>query len=86
MFFHRIYPKVKNVQLRKLIVLLLKQQRMRVIESGFNPAAFSNLARMVHGETISLIAKNEAGEEIGRLTYMPNGGPIDVFVRESGRR
>jgi len=50
------------------------------------PNAFSKLVRMEYGEPISLVAKNKTGEEVGRLTYMPNGGPIDVFVREQDRR
>jgi hypothetical protein len=56
------------------------------ISTVSTPDAFSNIVRMQHGEPISLVAKNEAGEEVGRLTYMPDGGPIDVSVREQDRR
>jgi hypothetical protein len=51
-----------------------------------SPTAFTNLVRMQHGEPISLVATNAAGEEVGRLTYMPDGGPVDVFVEPSARR
>ncbi len=50
------------------------------------PQAFSSLTRMEHGQPIALVATNEQGEEVGRLIYMPNGGPIDSFVREQDRR
>ena len=63
-----------------------EQPPVALIETEPSPNAFSNLTRMEYGEPISLVAKNEAGEEIGRLTYMPNGGPVDVFVREQDRR
>jgi len=66
--------------------IVLKDNSKASIEVVSAPQAFSNLVRMEHGEPISLVAKNAAGEEIGRLTYMPNGGPIDVFVRQSDRR
>lgn len=50
------------------------------------PKAFGSLVRGEFGEPTALIATNEAGEEVGRLTFMPNGGPIDSFVREQDRR
>ena len=50
------------------------------------PSAFTSLVRDQHGEPMVLIAKNERGEEVGRLSFMPNGGPIDSFVREKDRR
>lgn len=50
------------------------------------PKAFSSLVRNQFGEPKALIATNDAGEEVGRLTFMPNGGPIDSFVREQDRR
>jgi len=56
------------------------------ISTVSTPDAFSNIVRMQHGEPISLVAKNEAGEEVGRLTYMPDGGPIGISVREQDRR
>ena len=65
---------------------ILKDGSKVSIETESSPNAFSNIVRMQHGEPISLVAKNEAGEEIGRLTYMPDGGPIDVSVREQDRR
>jgi hypothetical protein len=64
----------------------LKGGSKGLIETEASPNAFSSIVRMEHGEPISLVAKNKAGEEIGRLTYMPKGGPIDVFVKESERR
>jgi hypothetical protein len=57
-----------------------------LIKAEPSPNAFSKLVRLEYGEPISLVAKNKAGEEVGRLTYMPDGGPIDVFVREQDRR
>ncbi|NWF45362.1 hypothetical protein F3K02_08890 [Hydrogenophaga sp. D2P1] len=50
------------------------------------PKAFGSLVRGEYGEPKTLIATNDAGEEVGRLTFMPNGGPIDSFVREQDRR
>ncbi len=50
------------------------------------PKAFGSLVRGEFGEPQTLIATNDAGEEVGRLTFMPNGGPIDSFVREQDRR
>lgn len=50
------------------------------------PEAFSSLVRGEFGNPKTLIATNDAGEEVGRLTFMPNGGPIDSFVREQDRR
>jgi len=66
--------------------VVLKDGSKISIETESSPNAFSTIGRMEHGEPISLIAKNESGEEIGRLTYMPDGGPIGVFVREQDRR
>ncbi len=56
------------------------------ISTVFSPKAFGPLVRMEYGDAISIVAKNEQGEEVGRLTYMPGGGPIDSFVREQDRR
>jgi hypothetical protein len=50
------------------------------------PGAFGRLVRNEFGEPMALVARNRAGEEVGRLTYMKHGGPIDVFVREGDRR
>jgi len=50
------------------------------------PNAFAPLVRTQYGEPRSLVATNDKGEETGRLTYMPGGGPIDVSVREADRR
>jgi hypothetical protein len=65
---------------------VLKDGGKITVSSEANPDAFSGLVRMEYGEPVSLIAKNASGEEVGRLTYMQNGGPIDVFVREADRR
>ena len=79
--------KVDNERFKSLnSTVILKDGSKTSIETESSPNAFSTIGRMEHGEPISLIAKNEAGEEIGRLTYMPDGGPIDVFVREQDRR
>jgi len=79
--------KVDNERFKPLnSTAVLKDGSKTFIETEASPNAFSTIGRMEHGEPISLIAKNEAGEEIGRLTYMPDGGPIDVFVREQNRR
>ena len=56
------------------------------IESISSPNAFGKLVRMEFGEPVSLVAKNKSGKEIGRLTYMPGGGPIGVEVQEGNRR
>ena len=66
--------------------ITLKDGSKISINTISTPDAFSNIVRMKHGKPISLIAKNEVGEEIGRLTYMPDGGPIDVSVKEQDRR
>lgn len=64
----------------------LKDGGRITIQTTPAPGAFSSLNRMAHGEPIALVASNEQGEEVGRLIYMPNGGPIDSFVREQDRR
>jgi GNAT superfamily N-acetyltransferase len=64
----------------------LKDGNNIAIAPEASPDAFTNLVRMQYGEPVSLVATNVAGEEVGRLTYMPNGGPIDVFVEPSARR
>jgi hypothetical protein len=64
----------------------LKDGEVITIEPVSTPSAFSSLVRAEYGDPISLVAKNDAGEEVGRLTYMPNGGPIDVSVAEKERR
>lgn len=56
------------------------------IDTTPSPEAFSELVRQQFGEPVSLIAKDNNGNEVGRLTYMPDGGPIDVFVPEENRR
>jgi len=64
----------------------LKNGEEITIETIYSPKAFSNLVRQEFGSPISLIAKDKSGKQIGRLTYMPKGGPIDVFVSEQNRR
>lgn len=66
--------------------ILLSKGSKAVLEMEPSPKAFSPLVRMQFGEPISIIARNDAGEEMGRLVYMPNGGPIDVNVNEKYRR
>jgi hypothetical protein len=66
--------------------ITLKDGARISIASEPAPAAFSPLARMAHGEPVALVATNEQSEEVGRLVYMPGGGPIDVAVREQDRR
>lgn len=51
-----------------------------------NQKAFGSIVRMQYGEATDILAKNDKGEVIGRLTYMKGGGPIDVFVEEKYRR
>lgn len=64
----------------------LKDGKTITISSSAEPSAFGPLVRQQYGEPVALVATNEQGEEVGRLTYMPNGGPIDSFVREQDRR
>lgn len=64
----------------------LKTGETIAIETQASPESFSSLVRAQFGEPKALIAKDKSGAEIGRLTYMPGGGPIDVFVREENRR
>jgi len=70
----------------KPVQTTLKDGEAITIEPVSTPSAFSSLVRAEYGEPISLVAKNDAGKEVGRLTYMPNGGPIDVSVGEGERR
>jgi len=70
----------------KQTIVNLKGGEQASIETAPAPTAFSNIVRMQYGEPISLVAKNSAGEELGRLTYMPDGGPIDIQVGEKHRR
>jgi hypothetical protein len=79
-------PAVEWNKPKKAEPAVLKDGSKVSIETESSPNAFSNIVRMQYGEPISLIAKNKAGEEIGRLTYMPDGGPIDISVREQDRR
>lgn len=71
-------PAIRNIK--------LKGGTEASLETEPAPKAFSSLVRMENGEPKAIIAKNSSGEEIGRLIYMPNGGPIDVFVKEEYRR
>ena len=64
----------------------LKDGSVVTIKREPAPKAFSSLVRMEFGEPQVLIATDVAGKEVGRLTFMPNGGPIDSFVGESDRR
>jgi len=50
------------------------------------PNAFSALVRSQYGEPIAIVALDASGAEVGRLTYMEGGGPIDVKVPEKDRR
>lgn len=50
------------------------------------PTKFSMLLRMEFGEPKVITAKDSSGEVVGTLYYMPNGGPIDVEVKDSVRR
>jgi hypothetical protein len=82
-----VIEKLKKISAEKNANSVMLKDNSRVsIETAPAPEAFSSLVRMEHGEPISLVAKNASGEEVGKLTYMPNGGPIDVFVREGDRR
>lgn len=67
-------------------VFSLKDGSKATIDTVSDPEAFGNLVRMQYGEPVALIAKDSNGKEIGKLTYMPNGGPIDVSVGEAYRR
>lgn len=64
----------------------IKGGRVITFEKVPAPTAFSSLTRMEFGAPEALVAKDESGAEIGRLTYMPNGGPIDIQVNENSRR
>jgi Arc/MetJ-type ribon-helix-helix transcriptional regulator len=66
--------------------IVTKKGETFTIEAKPSPNSFSNLVRSQFGEPIKLIAKDKTGAEVGRLVYMPDGGPIDVFVAENKRR
>lgn len=65
---------------------MTKDGRAITFETAPAPTAFSNLVRGEFGAPQALIARDSSGREVGRLTYMPNGGPIDVKVDEDLRR
>lgn len=64
----------------------LKDGSQVTVETEPAPKAFSNLVRSEFGQPIALVAKDESGQEVGRLTYMEGGGPIGIFVEEKDRR
>lgn len=63
----------------------IKDGREVVITQKAAPEAFTALLRDVYGPPVALVA-TDTPDEIGRVHFMPGGGPIDSFVRETDRR
>lgn len=63
----------------------IKDGREIVIKQQSAPEAFTALLRDLYGPPVALVA-TVTSDVIGRVHFMPGGGPIDSFVRESDRR